>query len=196
MDSISVSSQATCSIETEFHPEVKGQLDDTNLSPTDVFSGHHDYELVLLQKEIGAPHDNLNHHCFEEQDQDVILTHATILSHTFALPQFMDQLNYEDQEPIDTPIRVPTAFQVYCDHTLHPECTHNLMVTQCNQYLNLSHNSALPQFLEHHNCEDLDPLTLQVQYQLLFKLPMMTHTTLSVLITQLKPSAIILSTPP
>ena len=76
---------------------MKGQLDDTNLSPTDVFSGHHDYEMFLLQKEIEAPRDNLNHHVLhacEEQDQDVILTHATILSHTFALPQFMDQHNY------------------------------------------------------------------------------------------------------
>ena len=44
LDSISVSSQATCSI------EFKGQLDDTNLSPTDAFSGHHDYEMFLLQK--------------------------------------------------------------------------------------------------------------------------------------------------
>ena len=86
LDSISVSSQATCSIETEFLPEFKGQLDDTNL---DVFSGHHDYEMFFLQKEIDAPHDDLNHHVLhacEEQDQDVILTHATILSHTFALP--------------------------------------------------------------------------------------------------------------
>ena len=31
LDSISVSSQATCSIETEFLPEFKGQLDETNL---------------------------------------------------------------------------------------------------------------------------------------------------------------------
>ena len=92
LDSISISSQATCSIETEFPPEFEGQLDDTNLSATDIFPGHHDYELFLLQKEIDAPHDNLNHHDihgFEEQDQDVILTHATILSHTFALPQFI-----------------------------------------------------------------------------------------------------------
>ena len=149
LDSISVSSLATCSIETE-----------TNLSPTDVFSGHHDYEMFLLQKEIDAPHDNLNHHVphdCEEQDQDTILTHATILSHTFALPQFMDQNNCEDQEPTDTPSTIPTAFRVSCDHTLHPECTHNLMAIQCNQYHNPSHNSALPQFLAHHNCEDLDP---------------------------------------
>ena len=149
LDSISVSSQATCSIETE-----------TNLSPTDVFSGHHDYEMFLLQKEIDAPHYNLNDHVphdCEEQDQDTILTHATILSHTFALPQFMDQHNYENQEPTDTPSTIPTAFQVSCDHTLHPECTHNLMGIQCNQYPNHSHNSALPHYLAHHNCEDLDP---------------------------------------
>ena len=148
LDSISVSSQATCSIETE-----------TNLSPTDVFSGHHDYEMFLLQKEIDASHDNLNHHVphdCEEQDQDTILTHATILSHTFALPQFMDQHNYEDQKPTDTPSTIPTAYQVSCDHTLHPECTHNLMAIQCNQYPNPSHNSALPHSLAHQNCEDLD----------------------------------------
>ena len=78
LDFISVSSQATCNIETEFLPEFEGQLDHTNLSPTDVFSGHYDYELFLLQKEIDAPHDNISHedtHVYEEQDQDVILTH-------------------------------------------------------------------------------------------------------------------------
>ena len=89
-------------------------MDDTNLSPTDVFSGHHDYEMFLLQKEIDAPHDNHSHqdtHVDEGQDQDVILTHATILSHTFALPQFMDQHNYEYQDPTDTPRTVPTALK-------------------------------------------------------------------------------------
>ena len=96
-------------------------------------------------------------HACEEQDQDVILTHATILSHTFALPQFLDQHNYEYQEPTNTPSTVPTAFQVSCDHSLHPKCTHIPMAIQCNQYPNLSHNLALPQFLAQHNCEDLDP---------------------------------------
>ena len=62
LDSISVSSQTACNIETEFLPEFNGQLDDSNLSPTYVFSGHLDYELFLLQKEIDATHDNLNHH--------------------------------------------------------------------------------------------------------------------------------------
>ena len=160
VDSISVSSQVTYNIETEFLPEFKGQLDDTNLSPTDVFSGHHDYEMFLLQNEIDAPHDNINHHVLhacEEQDQNAILTHATILNHTFALPQFMDQNNYEYQEPTDTPNTVPTAFQVSCDHALHRKCAHNPMTIQCNQYPNLSHNLALSQFLAQHNFEDLCP---------------------------------------
>ena len=117
LDSISVSSQATCSVETE-----------TNPSPRDVFSEHHDYEMFLLQKEIDAPHANLNHHvphACEEQDRDTILTHATILSHTFALPQFMDQHNCEDQEPTDTPSTILTDFQAPMDDTYNPECTHN-----------------------------------------------------------------------
>ena len=114
LDSMRVSSQATCDIETKPLPEFEGQLDHTNLSPTDIFSGHHDCKLFLLQKEINAPHDILSHQVtcvYEEQDQDVILTHATILSHTFALPQFMDQDNYEYQEPTDTPITAPTVFK-------------------------------------------------------------------------------------
>ena len=116
--------------------------------------------MFLLQKEIAAPHANLNHHvphACEEQDQDTILTHATILSHTFAIPQFMGQHNCEDQEPTDTPSTIPTAFQAPMDDTYNPECTHNPMAIQCNQYPNPSHNLALPQFLAHHNCEDLDP---------------------------------------
>ena len=40
------------SVEIEFLPESEGNLDHTNLSPTNVFSGHHDYDLFLLQKEI------------------------------------------------------------------------------------------------------------------------------------------------
>ena len=155
--SISVSSQATCSIETEFPPELEGQLDDTNLSATNVFSGYHDYELLFLHKEIDAPHDNLNLHGFGEQDQDFILTHASILSHICALTQFMDQHNYEYQEPTDTPITVPTAYQVSCHHTLHLECTHNPIAIQCNQYPNLSQNLSLPQFLVHNNYEDMEP---------------------------------------
>ena len=168
-------------------------MDHTNLSPTDVFSGHHDYKLFLLQKEINAPHDNLSNqdtHIYEEQDEDVILTHATILSHIFALPQFMDQNNYEDQETTDTPITVPTDFQV------SRECAHNLMAIQCNQYPNLNHNLALPHFWHSTIVMTWIALTLQVQYQPLSKLIVITHTTLSELITQQNPSAINPSTPP
>ena len=88
-DSTSVSSLNTSRIETESLPEFEGQLDHTNLSPIDVFSGHHDYELFLLQKEIDAPYDNLSHHdthVYEKhENQDDILIHATHLSDTFAI---------------------------------------------------------------------------------------------------------------
>ena len=78
------------SVEIEFLPESEGQQDHTNLSPTDVFSGHNYYELFLLQKEIDAPKHNLNHHDTHNcENQDDILIHATILSHTFALLQLM-----------------------------------------------------------------------------------------------------------
>ena len=73
------------SVEIEFLPESEGKLDHTNLSPTDVFSGHHGYEWFLLQREIDTPNGNLNHqdtHSCENQDDSLI--HATILSHTFA----------------------------------------------------------------------------------------------------------------
>ena len=69
----------------------------------------------------------------------------------------MDQHNCEDQEPTDTPSTIPTAFQAPMDDTCNPECTHNPMAIQCNQYPDPSHNLALPQSLAHHNCEDLDP---------------------------------------
>ena len=100
------------SVEIEFLPGSEGQLDHTNLTPTDVFSEHHDYELFLLQKEFDVPNDNPNHfdiHSCEIQDD--ILIHTTNLSNTFALPQFMTQHNFEDQEPTDDPSIVPTTSQ-------------------------------------------------------------------------------------
>ena len=126
------------SVEIELLPESEGQLDHTKLSPTDVFSEHHDYEMFLLQKELDAPNDNLNHHDIHNcENQDDILIHATNLSNTFALPQFMAQHNCEDQDPTDDPSAEPTASQGSCEHTLKPKCAHNPMITQCNesQYL-------------------------------------------------------------
>ena len=59
------------------------------------------------------------------KNQDDILIHATNLSHTFALPQFMAQHNYEDLKPTDTPSTVPTAIQATSDQMFNPSCTHN-----------------------------------------------------------------------
>ena len=110
LDSTSASSQDMSSNEIEFQSEgqldnanlsptdvfsqqqSEGQLDNANLSPTDVFSQQHHNELFLLQKEIHAPYDNLSHpesHACEKLGQDdTSLIHATNLSQTFALPQF------------------------------------------------------------------------------------------------------------
>ena len=116
------------SIEIEFLPESEGQLDHTNLSPTDVFSEYHDYELLLLQNEIDAPNDNPDHYDIHTCEiQDDILIHATNLSNTFALPKFMAQHNCGDQVPNDDPSAVPTASQASCDHTIKPKCAHNPM---------------------------------------------------------------------
>ena len=145
LDSPSLSSElqdnsSVNNVEIELLPESKVQLDHTNLSPTDVFSEHHDYELFLVQKEFDAPNYNPNHYDIHTcENQDDILIHATNLSNTFALPQFMAQHNCEDQEPIDDPSAVLTASQASCDHTLKHKCAHNPMVAQCNQsqYLTL-----------------------------------------------------------
>ena len=114
------------SVEIELLPQSEGHLDHTNLSPTDVFSEHHDYELFLLQNEIDTPNDNPNHNDIHTCEiQDDIFIHATNLSNTFALPQFMAQHNCEYHDPTNDPSAVPTVSQVSCDHTLKPKCAHN-----------------------------------------------------------------------
>ena len=146
-------------VEIEFLPESEGQQDHTNLSPTDVFSGRHDYELFLLQNEIEAPNGNLNHQDTHNcHNQDDILIHATILSRTFALPQLMAEHNCEDLKPTDTPRTVPTTIQATSDQTFSPRCSHNPMATQCNQsqHPNPNHNFTQPQFMAQPNFEDQD----------------------------------------
>ena len=59
------------------------------------------------------------------ENQDDILIHTTNLSHTFALPQFMAQHNFEDLKPTDTPSTVLTALKASSDHTFKPMCAHN-----------------------------------------------------------------------
>ena len=114
------------SVEIEFLPESEGQLDHTKHSPTDVYSEHLDYELFLLQNVIDAPNDNPNHYDIHTCEiQDDIFIHATNLSNTFVLPQFMAQHNCEDHKPTSDPIAVPTASQASCGHTLKPMRAHN-----------------------------------------------------------------------
>ena len=126
LDSPSLSSElqdnsSVDSVEIELPPKSEGQFDYTNLSPTDVFSEQHEYELFLLQKEFDAPNDTLNHHDIHNcENQDDILTNATNLS-------YMAQHNCEDQEPTDGPSAVPTVSQALCDHTMKPKCAHNPM---------------------------------------------------------------------
>ena len=133
LDSPSLSSElqdnsSVDSVEIEFLSESEGQLDHTKHSPTDLFSEHHDYELFLLQNEIDAPNDNPNHYDIHTCEiQDDIFIHATNLSNTFALPQFMAQHNCGDQEPTDDPRAEPTSSQASCDHTIKPKCAHNPM---------------------------------------------------------------------
>ena len=90
-------------------------------------------------------------------DSIIVSPQATCNFETESLPEFEGQLDDIYQEPTETPSTIPTAFQAPKDDTYNPECTHNQMAIQCNQYPGPSHNSALPQFLAHHNCEDLDP---------------------------------------
>ena len=116
------------SVEIEFLPQSEGQLVHTNFTPTDVFSEHHDYELFLLQKKFDATNDNPNHYDIHTCEiHDDILIHATNLSNTFALPQFMAQHNCDDQDPTDGTIAVPAASQASCDHTIKPKHAQNPM---------------------------------------------------------------------
>ena len=91
LNSTSVSSQDTSSIDIEFVSDPEEPLESNKFSPTDAFSVHHDYDLFLLNQEIETTSDNLNHHdthVCEKQGQADFLIHAINLSHNFALPQF------------------------------------------------------------------------------------------------------------
>ena len=135
LDSPSLSSElqdnsSVDSVEIELLPESEEQLDHTKLSPTDVFSAHHEYELFVLQNETDEPNDNPNHYDIHTCEiQDDILIHATNLSNTFALPQFMAPHDCGDQDPTDDPRPVPTASQASCNHTLKPKVANDPMVT-------------------------------------------------------------------
>ena len=93
-------------VEIELVPDYEEPLESNIFSPTDVFSVQHDYDLLPLNQEIDTPSGNLNHqdtHVSEMQSQDDFLIHATDLSYSFALLQFMAQHNSEDLKPKPSP---------------------------------------------------------------------------------------------
>ena len=93
----------------------------------------HEYDLFLLDQGIDTSSDNLifqNTHVCE--NEDVIIIHVTNLSHTFALPQFMAQCNYEYLKPTDTPSTVSTTIQATSDQTFNPRCAHSPMAINLN----------------------------------------------------------------
>ena len=161
-------------------------MDHTNLSQTYVFSGHHDYELFLLQMAIDAPNGHLNHQDTPNcENEDVIIIHAIILNHIFALPQFMAQHNYDDLKPTDTQSTVQTAIQPTSDQTFNPRCAHNPMETQCkqSQYPNPNYNFALSQVMANATVKTWNPLIIQMQYQPVSKAAVTTPSIPNVLIT-------------
>ena len=83
--------------------------------------------MFLLQKETDAPNGNLNHQDTHNcENQDVILNNATILSHTFVLPQLIAEHNCEDLEHTDDPSTVSTLIQATSDQTFNPR----VLITQ------------------------------------------------------------------
>ena len=162
LDSPSLSSElqdssSVESIEVEFVPDFEEPLDNNNLTPTDVFSEQCDYDLFLLNQEIDAPSDNLNHQdshaCNKLGQDDTFLIHATTLSHIFSQPQFIAQHNCEHLRPTDTLSTAPAFIQASSEHILNTVCAHNPMTTQCNQsqYLTLlnkicAHYASASQF--------------------------------------------------
>ena len=136
----------TCLLNTSCDHQL--HLDHTNTSPE-----LQDHSIVGNAE----PESILDSEDLLQLDSISVSPQATCNFETESLPEFKGQLDDINQEPTDTPCTIPTAFQAPRDDTYNPECTHNPMAIQCNQYTNPSRNSALPQFLAHHNYEDLDP---------------------------------------
>ena len=85
LDSPSLSSElqdtsSVESVEIEFAPGVEEPLESNKVSPTDVFSAQHDYDLFLLNQEINTQSDNPNH-----QDTHVCESKVKVTSSFMAL---------------------------------------------------------------------------------------------------------------
>ena len=85
----SIQQQDTSSVEIKFVPESEGQLDNGNISLTNVFHEHHDYELFLLNQEIDTPFDSLSHQESHDHEKlfhdDPLFTHSRKISMIFPL---------------------------------------------------------------------------------------------------------------
>ena len=103
---------------------------------------------------------------------------ATCNFETESLPEFKGQLDDINLDPTDTPSTIPTAFQAPRDDTYNPECTHNPMAIQCNNTLTLVTTQHYHNFWHTTIVRTWIPLTLQVQYQPLSKLPNIVPITL------------------
>ena len=144
--STTTSMYKTCLLNTSCDHQL--HLDHTNTSPE-----LQDHSIVGSAE----PEPILHSEDLLQLDSISVSPQATYNFETESLPEFKGQLDDINQEHTDTPRTIPTTFQAPRDDTYNPECTHNPMAIQCNQNPNPSHNSALAQFLAHHNCEDLDP---------------------------------------
>ena len=144
--STTTSMYKTCLFNTSCDHQL--HLDHTNTSPE-----LQDHSIVGSAE----PESILDSEDLLQLDSISVSPQATCNFETESLPEIKRQLDDINQEPADTPSTIPIAFQAPRDDTYNPECTHNPTAIQCNQCPNPSHNSALPQFLAHHNCEDLDP---------------------------------------
>ena len=144
--STSTSMYKTCLLNTSCDHQL--HLDHTNTSPE-----LQDHSIVGRAE----PESIFDSEDLLQLDSISVSPQATCNFETESLPEFKGHLDDINQKPTYTPSTIPTAFQAPRDDTYNPECTHNPMTTQCNQYPNPSHKSALPQFLAHHNCEDFYP---------------------------------------
>ena len=161
-------------------------MDHTNLSPTDIFSGHHDYELFLLHKEIDAPNGNLNHQDTHNcENQDDILIHAAILSNLLHYPNCWQNTTVKTWIPLILQAQLQPLFRLLvikpstlCVFITHwqPSATNlsTLTLTTTLQYHNSWHNPTLNTRIT---------LKLQVQCQPLSKPPVITPSIPNLLIT-------------
>ena len=89
------------------------------------------------------------------------------------------QLDDINQDPTDTPSTIPTAFQAPRDDTYNPECTHKTQwKSSATNTLTLVTTQHYPNFWHTTIVRTWIPLTLQVQYHPLSKLPNIVPITL------------------